>query len=182
MTSHSDEKGQTPKTLDPADLGMHLTASGTRVSEVGEDGDVMLMGHHDDRTALGLFAEFRRYNDGETLTEDDLRDYDVERRYATFSNHSEGCELDECECESDEVCVPCRHLDHDACEGQDCLCADDYDHERPKDWPCSCECYCDEYAWWANATTSGHEVTWVRWSWQKSKARRVSSRPEAGDS
>lgn len=175
--SHTSENGASPKTLDPADLSMTLLASGVRATTCGEDGDVMLMGHHDDQTAWALFAEYRLRYDGEELTLDDAKTYDIERRYAEFSDHSEGCEQQECECESDEVCVMCRHLDHDACEGQDCLCADDYDHERPKDWPCSCECGCDEYAWWANATKSGHEVTWVRWSWQKSRALVQSTPP-----
>lgn len=160
-----------PKVLAPDDLGMHLLASGVRATEIGEDGNVLLLGHHGDRRALGLFAEFSLYRDGYEMTEDDLSVYDVRRSHASFSDHSEGCERVNCECEQDDCCIECRYLNHDECDGQDCLCADDWDHDRPKEWPCSCECYCDEYGWWAAETKSGHEVTWVTYSWTKAKAK-----------
>lgn len=166
------EKDTGPKTLDPAELGMHLLASGVRVSSVGEDGDVLLMGHHDDQTALALFAEFQRYENGETLTEDDLEVYVVERRYAAFSDHSEACDLVDCTCD-DRACKPCRSGDHGGCdEPEHCECKDD-DHEVEGPWPCSCECYCDDYAWWVSDTRSGHEATWIRYSFDKFKARRA---------
>lgn len=170
--THPAEKDTRPKTLDPADLGMHLLASGVRASSVGEDGDVILMGHHDDQTALVLFAEFQRYENGETLTADDLEVYEVTRRYAAFSDHSEACDLVDCTCD-DRACKPCWGGDHAGCDEPDhCECSDDgHDFDGP--WPCSCECYCDEYAWWVSATKSGHEVTWVRYSLDKFNARRA---------
>lgn len=162
-----------PKTLDPDDLGMHLLRNGVRASSVGEDGDVMLMGHHDDAAAWALYVEFQTYEQGSCdLTMEDRQVYDIERKYAAFSDHSEACDMVDCTCD-DRACKPCREGSHDVCDELDhCECKGEYDHEFDGPWPCSCECYCDEYAWWVSATKSGHEVTWVRWSWAKDRARR----------
>lgn len=167
MTRNADK--DVPKVLDPNDLQMHQLASGVRVNSVGEDGDVMLMGHHEDVKAFALFAEWKRYYDGDTLTWEDSKVYDIERKYATFSDHSEGCEKVNCGCE-DDVCEPCRTGKHDGCDGDSCECAAGYDHDFAGPFPCTCECFCDEYAWWVIGSKAGHEVTWVRWSWAKSKA------------
>ena len=172
----STEKARV-KILNPDELdGWFLTASGVRVATIGEDGDVLLLGHHDDRAAWSLFADFRSRYDGEELSWEDMEVHDIERKYASFSDHSEGCCLMDCDCEADDVCGPCLAKNHDGCESP-CLCADDYEHDRPSEWPCSCECYCDEYAWWVDTTKSGHEVTWVRFSYAKDAERRKRHMP-----
>ena len=174
MSEHTAEKAQ-PKTLDPNDLGMYLLRSGVRAASVGEDGDVMFMGHHDDDTAWALYVEFQTYEQGSCdLTLEDSKVYDIERRYAAFSDHSEGCELVDCACDED-ACEACRAGKHDECADDLCECSSGYDHDFDGPWPCSCECYCDEYAWWVSATKSGHEVTWVRWSWAKNRALAMAS-------
>lgn len=157
------------ETLDPNDLDMHLTKSGVRVSQVGEDGDVLLIGHHDDATAWSLYAEWTGYYDGIEVTLDDAKVYDIKRRFASFSNHSEACELIDCQC-PERACTSCLAGKHDECTDKDCECADDWDHDHPGTSSCFCECYCDEFAWWVNETKSGHEVTWVRYSPVKAKA------------
>lgn len=181
-TPSTPEKTQ-PKTLDPDDLGMHWLRTGVRASSVGEDGDVMLMGHHDDLTAWALYIEFQTYEQGSCdLMLEDREVYEIERCYAAFSDHSEACDLVDCVCD-EKACAPCRSGDHVACTDPDaCECATDYDHEFEGAFACTCECYCDEFAWWVSATKSGHEVTWVRWSWAKNKARQMRTPPAGGQS
>lgn len=137
--------------------------AGLRCAQVGDDGDVLILGHHDDAACWAAY---------EALTGDDEGPvyHDLKRTQVAWSSHSEGCELVDCACERDNVCNGCRAGTHDACEPF-CECDADYDHERPETWPCSCECYCDEYAWWVSEVrANGEPATWVQWSFAKASA------------
>jgi hypothetical protein len=161
-----------PKTLDPADLDFQPLSTGARATAIGEDGDVLILGHLDDDAAWATFVAWRTYYDGDTPDDGDRPYYDINRRHASFSDHSEGCELVDCACD-EQACDPCRAGNHDGCSDADyCECAAGYDHEFEGAWPCNCECHCDEYAWWVSATKpgTGHPVTWVSYSYAKAKA------------
>ncbi|MDN4174715.1 hypothetical protein QWY28_17270 [Nocardioides sp. SOB77] len=165
--------GEKPRALSLDEvLGSFSTYAGVRCTAVGEDGDVLVLGHHDDAAVWAAVA---------SLTGDDAPsvDHDLSRVQVAWSNHSEGCELVDCACSEDD-CSPCRNGNHDACEADGCVCRDD-DHDRGPE--CSCECYCDEYAWWVSeVSANGEPATWVRYSWTKAKAaadaRRAASPPD----
>lgn len=173
------ESDRKPKDLDPTMLdGGFTTDAGVTAWNIGEDGDVLLLGHHDDDAAWAAYVAWSLWYVGEEPHDSAREVYDITRRYAAFSDHSEGCDLVECHCE-EEACEACRTGNHDGCTEPDyCECATGYDHDFKGPWPCRCECYCDEYSWWVSTTKSGHEVTWISFSYEKSKALRdAASRP-----
>lgn len=170
-----------PTYFKPENLpGMHVLDNGIRLHAVGEEGDLLILGHHDDTTAIEALAAFQAWHVGETLSEGDRGLYDVERSFASFSDHNPDCELACCTCE-EEACESCRRGAHTDCSAQGgisdeyCLCEDDYDHEiatgQSINASCGCECWCDEHLWWAFPTRVGHEVTWVRYSHARARAR-----------
>lgn len=161
------------KEFDPKDLGGFVwSVSGHRAADLGDDGNVMILGHLDDVTALAAYAEHQRYNSGDDLSAEDLKFYDVSREQVVFVDHDEGCEAVCCACE-EQVCDACREGGHDACDGC-CECLDGFGHELPSSGICACECYCDDYAWWAINVKPGHghPVTVIRYSWKKAREMR----------
>lgn len=161
-----------PRFFDLDELAMQPLGDGIRVCEIGEDGDFLILGHHDDEAAWRAFAQYQAMEGNGNYTWDDAKSYDVTRGHAVFSDHNEGCERVTCSCFEDEVCAPCHEKRHDECDGESvCECSGGYDHDLPDGpWPCGCECNCDEYRWWVIATTTGHPVTWIRWSYTKHRA------------
>lgn len=169
------------KTYDPDELTESWgTYNGLRLTRVGEDDDILILGHHDDETAWAAWAAYaREYNGLDDDAGHPSESYDLIPSYATFSDHSEECELVACSC-ADQACPACRRGAHGECEGSPACECPDWDHER--DWAAqctSCECYCDEYAWWVAEVKNGHPVMWVRWSYPKARARREAQRAEA---
>lgn len=155
------------KTLALADvISSFEECAGLRCTSVGEDGDVLILGHHDEAACWAAFA---------ALTGDDSGPdyYDLRQTQVGWANHSEGCEVVACSC-ADDRCDACNKGEHDACsEPDDCVCAS-WDHDAV----CRCECYCDEYAWWvSDVRVNGEPATWVSWSYKKAAAQRAADSP-----
>lgn len=161
------------KELTPDELGLD-EFDGIRACTIGEDGDVLLIGHWSEGLTWQAFKALRRYEAGEWDEGDPSEIYKFTRGHAHFSDHSEACATVDCSCVEDSCCEPCQGGRHEDCNDS-CLCADDFEHDVPEghDWhTCQDDCCCDEYAWWVSEAKSGYEVTWIRYDWEKARALR----------
>ncbi len=164
----SDRDLATDVVPDPNELPGFKVCGGIRVASIGEDGDVLLIGHHDPDAAWSAFADYQVHMGYWATVEDEPReDYQVRQAHAAFSRHSEGCED-----QAPEVCAACAAEDHDSC-APPCLCEDDYDHddEGPSATPVPCTCD-EEYAWWVSESKTGEPVTWIIYDWTAARERR----------
>lgn len=149
-----------PRDLDPTECLADPAheAYGLRLFTIGEDFDVMIDGHHDDRHVLAAMLHWNRVGRGMDV-EDFIGPRHIVRTRARFTNHSEACEW-----------VSIRSSfngNKDCIKGyEDCDCATRTDSGVEAD----CEapilldeyCGCDEYAWWVETGSKfPHPVTWV---------------------